>query len=386
MKKRFVLHEDTPQLALMRENKREAKVKEDLINLLKDDGEGNKHGTFAKVLTWYTFHIVPTSEDPDFTAATDYVHGIIYVAEGFLIYDDLNLGDELKKRYLRQLSILLRHEIAHNLMQHEIRMAKYFNDEGIDWKRMQFSGVIQSLANTLMDFEISNRRYTAEDKDLVTKLLLNGRIIHGLVTEEHRQSWASMTFEEMYKALQEEVNTQQYYAKQLIVNGAPKDTEQDMVAQDVLTAKNLYSSWNSAPYFKLPWDQLINSKTFKRFPEATQKILTDLYSEITNPDRFDQYTDDVLKNWYTEISKSGIWDKFDLVSPVTGELIAQLVTPEEKYCVQELFKHIKIFRTLYSEWYYRVILGLRGDGNTPGYSDTEIKAILDALQEPEESW
>lgn len=53
---------------------------------------------------------------------------------------------------------------------------------------MQFSGVIQSLANTLMDFEISNRRYTAEDKDLVTKLLLNGRIIHGLVTEEHRQS------------------------------------------------------------------------------------------------------------------------------------------------------------------------------------------------------
>lgn len=51
-----------------------------------------------------------------------------------------------------------------------------------------------------------------------------------------------MTFEEMYKALQEEVNTQQYYAKQLIVNGAPKDTEQDMVAQDVLTAKNLYSS------------------------------------------------------------------------------------------------------------------------------------------------
>lgn len=51
MKKRFVLHEDTPQLALMRENKREAKVKEDLINLLKDDGEGNKHGTFAKVLT-----------------------------------------------------------------------------------------------------------------------------------------------------------------------------------------------------------------------------------------------------------------------------------------------------------------------------------------------
>lgn len=75
---------------------------------------------------------MPTSEDPDFTAATDYVHGIIYVAEGFLIYDDLNLGDELKKRYLRQLSILLRHEIAHNLMQHEIRMAKYFNDEGID--------------------------------------------------------------------------------------------------------------------------------------------------------------------------------------------------------------------------------------------------------------
>lgn len=37
-----------------------------------------------------------------------------------------------------------------------------------------------------MDDEISNKKYTDEDKEIVRNMWLNGRLIGGLVTEDHR--------------------------------------------------------------------------------------------------------------------------------------------------------------------------------------------------------
>lgn len=82
----------------------------------------------------------------------------------------------------------MRHELAHYLMQHQIRMMhkiiEKYGKEG--HTRISMSQSLHHLANIIEDFEISNTRYSAADKIVVKNMLFAGRILPGLVTESIR--------------------------------------------------------------------------------------------------------------------------------------------------------------------------------------------------------
>lgn len=151
----------------------ERTLKSKLIKLLRTNG----HNKFADRLNKFSLKIVALEDEPR-TAAISFDTGTIFINEGFLS----------DPKTFKQLDVLMRHELAHNLMMHQIRMAhelekKYGNEMG---KSLSKSVSLHQLLNIIMDDEISNTRYTAEDKKTVQNMVLNGKVIGGLVTELHR--------------------------------------------------------------------------------------------------------------------------------------------------------------------------------------------------------
>ena len=159
---------------------REKLLKKKLIALLKDDSKGHHYPKFAKRLESFDVNIVYLSDDPRYTASISFDDAKIRIGEGFLLNKDL----------FYQLNVLMRHELAHNLMMHQIRMINKFKQEHDDQyaEKISASRTLHVLLNHLEDFEISNKRYTENDKQLVRNMILNGKIIGGLVTEDHRKS------------------------------------------------------------------------------------------------------------------------------------------------------------------------------------------------------
>ena len=93
---------------------RELALKKALINLLRDDGKGHHHAKYAARLEKFDVRIVPLAADPRFTAAISFDEGVIYVGEG-LLADPSVFG---------QLNVILRHELSHNLLMHQIRLMR----------------------------------------------------------------------------------------------------------------------------------------------------------------------------------------------------------------------------------------------------------------------
>ena len=90
----------------------EIALRKRLEALLKDDGKGHHHAKYAERLSKFDINIVPVKDDPKFTAAISFDEGVIYISEGFLT----------DKSLFFQLNVLMRHELAHNLRRHQIRM------------------------------------------------------------------------------------------------------------------------------------------------------------------------------------------------------------------------------------------------------------------------
>lgn len=174
---------------------KEQKLKRKLIKLLKDDGKGHKHAKFAERLKDFYVKIVPLKVDPKYTASMDFESGVIRISEGFLNDPETFF----------QLNVLMRHELAHYLMKHISRDIKKLNKlessnlEDTFWdETLGVSANLHYLSNILADFEISNTRYTDEDKKTVTNMMLNGQVISGLVTDLDHPEFAKLTLEEMY--------------------------------------------------------------------------------------------------------------------------------------------------------------------------------------------
>lgn len=146
--------------------------------MLEDDGKGHHHKIFAKRLADFDLNIIDATKDPNFTASMSFEEGKIRISSGFLT-GNIDI--------FRQLSVLLRHEMAHNLMMHQIRMMHKIEEKYGEYSsRISMSLSLHNLINIIEDFEISNTRYTAEDKTTVRNMYLNGTLIGGLVTEDHR--------------------------------------------------------------------------------------------------------------------------------------------------------------------------------------------------------
>lgn len=203
---------------------RERCLKQQLVNLLIDDGNGNKHGAFAEILrTCFSIRIIPFDEDPKCTAWCDAERAIIGIGEGFL-----NITNVSGRLIFKQLNVIIRHELSHALMKHQVRMfkhiAKKLSKEAAEEFKM--SGSIHSIFNIIADDEISNFRYLdAEDKEIVRKMVLNGEIISGLVTEDHRANWTKMRLEEMFEEAEKEIEADKAELERILASSQNVDAD-----------------------------------------------------------------------------------------------------------------------------------------------------------------
>ena len=321
----------------------EESLKEYLMEILiNENGEYGpyRHPKYAQRLEKLIVRIVPLVKPKGYkgtwvqTAAISFDEGIIYINRGFLT-------DESR---LYQLNVLIRHEIAHNLLMHQIRMLKKFASTGKGEKfstRMSMSGLLHSLLNIIMDFEISNRKYTEDDKKVVLNMTLAGQLIGGLVTEMHRKEWLTMTMEEMYEALVAELRDirdgMNYYAE----HGYHKSSmERKLTGKDMITLEGIniikqYSNTKSESIIWLPIEEYFKkSKVFKeKFSEGFQELFILIYTTLKD------LPHDLLKKLLEEIAESQPFDEVDLTSyGVSTDELDAIYTPEEKFVFVQVIK------------------------------------------------
>ena len=177
----------------------EKRLKKKLLALLRNDGKGHHHAKYAARLEDFIIKIVPRSDEPNFVAAVSWEDITIYISDGFVTND---------REIFYQLSVLMRHELAHYLLQHDIRMAKYISDKyGDEYaKHFKLSNLLHQTCNIVMDLEISNQVYMQDDdKDVVRNLTDGVRFLPGLVTEDIVSGWKKMNLIEMYDAVEKEI-------------------------------------------------------------------------------------------------------------------------------------------------------------------------------------
>ena len=124
------------------------------------------------------------TKDPDVVAYMIPSKAIIVINEGL----DID-----------QVSTVVRHEILHEYLSHQLRMERHLN--GKPENHLQ--------ANIAGDYEISNRGYTEQDKRIARSIVLNGKVISGLVTEDQHPDWVDLSLEEMYDRLTSEMSQEE---------------------------------------------------------------------------------------------------------------------------------------------------------------------------------
>ena len=112
-----------------------------------------------------------------------------------------------------QVSVVIRHEILHNYLEHEDRLLKKLaRDANLDYDVLN-DIEIQDLKKDLYknsdfniagDYEISNLAYTDRDKQTIRQININGQILSGLVTEDEHPDWVELSVEEMYDELKKQ--------------------------------------------------------------------------------------------------------------------------------------------------------------------------------------
>lgn len=135
--------------------------------------------------------------------------GDIYVNPAMLDLYGVGYGvrDEKKKiaKLWEQLSVVIRHELLHFLLNHQERMLKYLQKKDPEFLKKYSQPTLHDLANVAEDYEISNRGYDQHDKEVVRTLTVNGRVIGGLIAEDkdswHTEDWGGLSFETMYEKL-----------------------------------------------------------------------------------------------------------------------------------------------------------------------------------------
>ena len=312
---------------------RERRVKKALCQLLIDKG----HRKYAERFWKLDFNIIDSSKHPDFTAAISFDEATVFISDGFL-----GSGQGI----FNQLDVLLRHELAHNLMMHQIRLMYVFkklhaNDPDEAYEHIRYSASLHEILNCIEDFEISNKRYTSTDKKIVRTMQLNGRVIGGLVTEDHRASWEHMSLEMMYDELSKElikINS----AIRSDPNWRPiKDgtyDQMDMLKVNGAKLISAYSDFMKPSGIRAPIDVFMKTKSYNSFADIYKKLIEKLY------DAFKDFESDAEKqellDIVEEISLTDPQEVFDITHPKTGEVVYTLYTPEDKMLASDVLKNL----------------------------------------------
>lgn len=362
------------------------KVKKALIKLLIDDGRGHHHAKYAERLKNFFLKVVPVNSKEIRTAAIQFETRVIYLNEGFL----LNYKSDPKQMWpdsFYQLSTIIRHELLHNLLMHQIRMMKYLGAKS--WSHISTSSSIHTLLNIIEDFEISNKKYTAEDKETVRNTWLNGKIISGLVTEDHRAGWQKMSVEQMYEEVVKELEK----LKAAILSGnsyALATANSDQIGHYGLAAAQMFMADRPSD-INGELEDFINNKTFiqsgprkndvvyfKDLNKNYQEIIQAIYDAIIADPNYG-YGEKHIKAIIKQIGESNAIKSTNLVSPVSGEVICTVYTPEEKTIARMALNTILGYtqeNVMLKDTYDRVQNTL----SDPKYSDDDLQDILDALE------
>lgn len=313
----------------------ERQVKKKLCKLLID----KKHPKYARRFFDFDFNLVDAKKFPDFTAAVSFDDATVYLSTGFL-----GSGEAV----FNQLDVLLRHELAHNLMMHQIRMMYIYKQQhASDPERaadsLSSSMSLHQLMNVIEDLEISNKRYSAADKKIVHYMTLNGRLIGGLVTDELRPAWVNMSLEEMFEELTREItqiNTE--------IRNDPNWNSSDPTGRyhdpvKLYTAKAilLYAEASTPSKIYVPISEYVQTKDFSKIEPHIRAVMQNIYIAFKDleADLTDQDKDAIL-DVVNQIAQTGPQEKFTVTNPLTGEFICELYSPEEKLGAVEVLKNI----------------------------------------------
>ena len=313
---------------------RERKVKKALCQLLINRG----HRKYAERFWKFDFNIIDSKKHPDFTAAISFDEATVFISDGFL---------GTSEAIFNQLDVLLRHELAHNLMMHQIRLMHVFkrlhkNNPDEAYEHISYSASLHHILNIIEDFEISNKRYTDADKKIVRAMTLNGRLISGLITEEHRTNWATMPLEAMYNELSNELIAINSDIRsdpnwQPTKNGKSWG-EIDQIKFEGAKVISSYSNIMKPSGIRAPIEVFIKSKAFNKFADIYKKLITTLYEAFKDFETTaeQQQLLDIVK----AIAVTGPQETFDIISPMSGEFVITLYTPEDKMLANEVLKNL----------------------------------------------
>ena len=310
----------------------ERQVKKKLCQLLID----KKHPKYARRFFDFDFNLVDAKKFPDFTAAVSFDDATVFLSTGFL-----GSGEAV----FNQLDVLLRHELAHNLMLHQIRMMyiykqKHASDPESAADSLSASMSLHKLMNVIEDLEISNKRYSAADKKIVHYMTLNGRLIGGLVTDELRSSWVNMSLEEMFEELTAEIAQINAAIRNDPLWNPANPTGQYMDPIKMYTAQAIMMYAEAAAPSKIycPMSEYVQTKEFSKIEPHIKAVIQKLFDAFKDVE--DDQEKDALLDLVNQIAATGPQEDFDVTNPFTGELICTLYSPEEKLGATETLKNL----------------------------------------------
>ena len=151
--------------------KLEKLAKREIITLLNEQG----YHTYATLLSKFDVNL---TKDPNVVA---YMR-----VDKALIMLNMDIPREA-------LSTIVRHEILHEYFTHFVRTQ--------NWEKLSKKKLSPQANNIAADFDISNKGYTDSDKQIVKTLMINNKLMAGLVTDIDKPEYANMSFEEMLDAI-----------------------------------------------------------------------------------------------------------------------------------------------------------------------------------------
>lgn len=149
-------------------------AKNEIMRMLREQG----YPTYAKLVNLFDIYL---TDDPN-------VIGYMVPNEAKIVLNE--------KLSINQVSTIVRHELLHEWLTHAQRRANVDKEDGTPGDH--------EVANIAADYEISNKGYTDADKRIARSIILGDQVLRGLVTEYDYPGWENKSFEEMYRELLKE--------------------------------------------------------------------------------------------------------------------------------------------------------------------------------------
>lgn len=342
-----------------------------LLSILKDDGRGNHHALYAKIFNLFDVKVVPVEHEIK-TAAIDQEEGVIYFNRGFFRNYDFKKKPQENKTFY-QLSVITRHELLHFLLDHQIRMIKLFNED-IPEAHLKLSSSIHSLMNTIQDFEDNDKVIvTEQDKEVLRGAWLNGKLIHGLITEEHRPEWQHLPFEQMYKELEKEMAANNY-------SGELTDDRSGNLSNDVLNISKYKYQGEDTEFDSVEDFRSTLERSIKISRGPKEKLFAEwapIFDEF--PNKIKDLTKEELDELIKQIKDSQQMKAVTVTSPKDKSELIKLYTPEEKaFAIEivEITKNKFRYQDDYDAWYAEVMRKAKAAGLTK----EQIKELFDCMK------